>query len=67
MHNKTLAEQSRALAAGDISSEELTRAYLDRIRDLDSTYNSYITVTEELALNQARNADTLRAEGKATR
>ncbi len=66
MHNKTLAEQSRALAAGDISSEELTRAYLDRIRDLDSTYNSYITVTEELALNQARNADTLRAEGKAT-
>ncbi len=66
MHNKTLAEQSRALAAGDISSEELTRAYLDRIRDLDSTYNSYITVTEELAMNQARHADTLRAEGKAT-
>ena len=66
MHNKTLAEQSRALAAGDISSEELTRAYLDRIRDLDSTYNSYITVTEDLAMNQARNADTLRAEGKAT-
>ncbi|OQX38354.1 MAG: aspartyl/glutamyl-tRNA amidotransferase subunit A [Oceanospirillales bacterium LUC14_002_19_P2] len=66
MHNKTLAKQSRALAAGDISSEELTRAYLDRIRDLDTTYNSYITVTEELALNQARNADKLRAEGKAT-
>ncbi|WP_211826025.1 Asp-tRNA(Asn)/Glu-tRNA(Gln) amidotransferase subunit GatA [Kistimonas asteriae] len=66
MHNKTLAEQSRALAAGDITSEELTRAYLDRIRDLDATYNSYITVTEELAMNQARNADTLRAEGKAT-
>ncbi|GAA4647790.1 Asp-tRNA(Asn)/Glu-tRNA(Gln) amidotransferase subunit GatA [Kistimonas scapharcae] len=66
MHNKTLAEQSRALAAGDISSEELTRAYLDRIRDLDSTYNSYITVTEDLAMNQARNADMLRAEGKAT-
>ena len=66
MHNKTLAEQSRALATGSISSEELTRTYLDRIRDLDSIYNSYITVTEELAMNQARNADRLRADGLAT-
>lgn len=66
MHNKTLAEQSRALDAGEISSEELTRTYLDRIRDLDSTYSSFITVTEALAMNQARHADKRRADGKAT-
>lgn len=66
MHNKTLAEQSRALTIGDISSEELTRIYLDRIRDQDSTYNSFITITKELAMNQARHADLRRADGTAT-
>ena len=34
MHNKSIAELSQALANGDFSSEELTRAYLDRIEAL---------------------------------
>ena len=71
MYEKTLcelslSEQSHALAAGDISSVELTQAYLKRIRQLDSDYNSYITVTEELALAQAKKADERRAAGDAT-
>nr|VFJ53183.1 MAG: aspartyl-tRNA(Asn)/glutamyl-tRNA(Gln) amidotransferase subunit A [Candidatus Kentron sp. FM]VFJ72780.1 MAG: aspartyl-tRNA(Asn)/glutamyl-tRNA(Gln) amidotransferase subunit A [Candidatus Kentron sp. FM]VFK09047.1 MAG: aspartyl-tRNA(Asn)/glutamyl-tRNA(Gln) amidotransferase subunit A [Candidatus Kentron sp. FM] len=57
MHNKSLPELSAALKNREISSEELTRSFLDRIRRLDTTLNSFITVTEELALAQARAAD----------
>ena len=65
MYDKTIAEQSRALAAGDISSAELTQSYLERIKQFDGKLNSYITVTEELALEQAKAADHRRAEGNA--
>ncbi|HFD11551.1 MAG TPA: Asp-tRNA(Asn)/Glu-tRNA(Gln) amidotransferase subunit GatA [Crenotrichaceae bacterium] len=57
MDNKTIAELSAGLQAGDFSSVELTRYYLDRIKQVDSDINSYITVTEEQALQQANNAD----------
>ncbi|WOG29405.1 Asp-tRNA(Asn)/Glu-tRNA(Gln) amidotransferase subunit GatA [Endozoicomonas sp. 8E] len=66
MYDKSLSEQSRALADGELSSVELTRLYLERIKQLDGNYNSYITVTEELALEQARAADERRATGNAS-
>jgi aspartyl-tRNA(Asn)/glutamyl-tRNA(Gln) amidotransferase subunit A len=66
MHNKTLAELSAGLKAGEFSSVELTLAYLDRIQGLDGQLNSYITVTPELALEQARAADARIAAGEAT-
>ncbi|WP_263078225.1 Asp-tRNA(Asn)/Glu-tRNA(Gln) amidotransferase subunit GatA [Endozoicomonas sp. Mp262] len=66
MYDKTLAEQSRALADGKISSVELTQSYLERIRQLDTRYNSYITVTEERALEQAAAADKQRGNGDAS-
>ncbi|MDD7805063.1 MAG: Asp-tRNA(Asn)/Glu-tRNA(Gln) amidotransferase subunit GatA [Endozoicomonas sp. (ex Botrylloides leachii)] len=65
MYDKTLAEQSRALTEGTISSVELTQSYLDRIKKLDTHLNSYITVTEELALTQAADADRQRAMGNS--
>ena len=40
-----------------ITSTELTRFYLDRIRRFDDTLLSVITITEELALEQAKRAD----------
>jgi len=66
MHSKTLAELSQGLAAGDFSSTELTQHYLDRINRLDSNYNSYITVTTEQALDQAKTADQQRAAGNGS-
>ncbi|WP_461538093.1 Asp-tRNA(Asn)/Glu-tRNA(Gln) amidotransferase subunit GatA [Spongorhabdus nitratireducens] len=63
MHEKTLAEQSKALAAGEISSVELTQHYLGRIETLDPQFNSYITVTGDQALEAARQADARRAAG----
>ncbi|WP_372956005.1 Asp-tRNA(Asn)/Glu-tRNA(Gln) amidotransferase subunit GatA [Marinobacter sp.] len=66
MHNKSVAELSRALEQGTVSSVELTRQFLDRIRNEDGKYNSFITVTEDQALADARAADEQRASGKAT-
>ena len=66
MHNKTIAELSQGLANGEFSSVEITQAFLDRIKRLDSNYNSFITVTEESALAQAKQADEQRANGNAS-
>jgi aspartyl-tRNA(Asn)/glutamyl-tRNA(Gln) amidotransferase subunit A len=65
MHNKTLAQISQDLQAGEYSSVEVTQHFLDRIKDLDGQYNSFITVTDEKALIQAKAADELRAAGNA--
>ncbi|MEH6473111.1 MAG: Asp-tRNA(Asn)/Glu-tRNA(Gln) amidotransferase subunit GatA [Halopseudomonas sp.] len=65
MFDKTLAELAKGLDAGDYSSVELTEAYLGRINAEDSRYNSFISVTEEQALAQAKAADAQRAAGNA--
>ena len=65
MFDKTLAELAQGLENGDFSSVELTQAYLDRINAEDGKYNSYITVTGEQALEQAKAADEARAAGNA--
>lgn len=65
MFDKTLAELAQGLENGDFSSVELTQAYLDRINAEDGKYNSYITVTGEQALEQAKAADETRAAGNA--
>ena len=57
----TLAEAAAALQRRTISSEELTRHCLARIRKLDPRLNSFITVTEDTALAQARACDEQRA------
>ena len=64
MHQLTLAEIARALAAKQFSAEELSCDLLARIRQLDPQLNSFITLTEDLALEQARAADARRAAGE---
>ncbi len=65
MHNKTLAELRNGLANKAFSSVELTQHFLDRISQLDKQYNSFITITAEQALAQAKAADEKRANGEA--
>ncbi|WP_288434472.1 amidase family protein, partial [uncultured Pseudomonas sp.] len=64
MHQLTLTEIAAALAAKDFSAEELTRGLLQRIEQLDPQLNSFITVTADAALAQARAADARRAAGE---
>ena len=66
MIEKTAAELATALASGDISSVELTQAYLDRISGLNEKLNAFITVCDESALAQARMADEKRAAGDSS-
>jgi aspartyl-tRNA(Asn)/glutamyl-tRNA(Gln) amidotransferase subunit A len=56
-HNKSLAELSAMLQAGDVSSIELTENYLARIKQYDATLNTFITVVEDQAMQQASEAD----------
>ena len=63
MHANTIAQIARDLRNKEYSSEELTQHYLDRIQRLDPNYNSFISVTAEQALEQARAADKQLSEG----
>jgi len=65
MHDKTIAELSRGLRNSEYSSVELTQAFLARIRQHDPVLNSFVTVTEDIALAQARSADERIARGEA--
>jgi len=65
MYQLTIAEQAQGLKAGQFSSVELTKMYLDRIKRMDGGLNSYITVVEEAALAQAQAADQRLARGEA--
>lgn len=51
------------LREGKVSSVELTRMYLDRLERHGDELNCVVTLTEELALEQARRADRELAEG----
>jgi aspartyl-tRNA(Asn)/glutamyl-tRNA(Gln) amidotransferase subunit A len=53
----TLSEVISQYRRGVLSPVELTRAYLERIHELDPRINAFITVTDELALQQARQAE----------
>jgi len=50
----SILEAGKRIAARQLSPVELTRAYLARIEKIDRRVNSYITVTAERALEQAR-------------
>lgn len=60
----TLCEAQRLLAAGDLTSVQLTESVLSRIDAVEGRVKSFITLDREGALGQAELADSLRREGK---
>ena len=65
LHELTLKQQLDGLRESSFSSVELTQEYLKRIKSNDPSINSFITVTDELALKQANEADDRYSKGKA--
>ncbi len=65
MHKQSIASLAQGLRQGDFSSEELTRHFLDRIHRYNGALNCFITVTEEVALADAREADRRLRAGEA--
>jgi Asp-tRNA(Asn)/Glu-tRNA(Gln) amidotransferase A subunit family amidase len=59
-----VAVLARWIEAGKLSSERLTRIYIERIRRLDPKLRAVITLADEHALAQARQADREIAAGK---
>src|SRR5215472_11860284 len=53
----SITEAASGLRRKEFSPSELTRACLERIESIDHKLHSFITVTADLALEQARKAD----------
>lgn len=60
----TIHELQSLLKKGEVTSVEVTESFLNRIKTVDEKINSYISVTGELALKQADEADKRFKNGK---
>ncbi|NLD69633.1 MAG: amidase [Limnobacter sp.] len=60
----TMSELAEAYRSKELSPVEVTKAMLERIEKLDSKLHSYVTVTPEIALEQAKQAEADLAAGK---
>jgi aspartyl-tRNA(Asn)/glutamyl-tRNA(Gln) amidotransferase subunit A len=61
-HQLTLKELQKGLNNKEFSSVELTSHFIKRVQN--SELNAFITITDELALVQAKKADSIIASGK---
>ena len=62
---RSVTEIRQGLAAGEFSSVEITQDYLARIAQHNPALNCFISVTDDIALAQAREADAALARGEA--
>ncbi|MDD5098293.1 MAG: Asp-tRNA(Asn)/Glu-tRNA(Gln) amidotransferase subunit GatA [Candidatus Pacebacteria bacterium] len=60
----TIGEVSEGLRNKEFTSLELTKAFLERIKEKDKEIKAYINVTEDLALEQAKIADEMIKKGE---
>lgn len=65
MHNLSLTQLAAGLRSKQFSSQELTQSFLNRINTYQQL-NAYVTVSSDLALQQAEAADRQLASGDAT-
>ncbi len=59
-----VTDLARLIKSRKVSSSDLTKMYLGRLKRHDSTLRCVVTLTEELAFEQARKADELIAAGE---
>ncbi len=64
LHNLTLRELHELLITKQISSVELTQATLQRAHEVDQKIQSYVTIADDVALEQAKQADDRIAKGE---
>lgn len=64
LNELTIKEASEKLAKGEITSVELTKACLARIKEIDNKIKACLTVCEKEALIEARKADERRGKGE---
>ena len=59
----TVEQLSQLIRNGDLTSLELTKIYIDRLKKYGDSLYCVVTITENLALEQAKQADREIAEG----
>lgn len=64
LYTHSATELARLLASKEASSEEVTRAHLDRIAELDGRIHAFTTVLRHEAMAAARRADEERRRGE---
>jgi len=64
IHLRTAAELAGGIRAGEFSSEEVTRHFMERIARGNDRLNAFITVTTDRAIADARRADARIARGE---
>jgi aspartyl-tRNA(Asn)/glutamyl-tRNA(Gln) amidotransferase subunit A len=60
----TIKELSEALEKGELTSVQVTKAYLEQIKKADGKVHAFLTVTEKEALEKARESDARIKVGK---
>ncbi len=64
LYELTAHELMDKLAKAEVTSEEITKSYFDRIREKDGEVKAYVSIMEEEALSKARSVDEARKAGK---
>src|SRR4051794_23924022 len=64
LHKHSATELSSLLSKGSVSSEELTRAHLERIASIDGKVRAFTEVFRDGALVSARRSDEERRRGE---
>ena len=64
LYDLTLKEVSEKLSKKEITSVELTNEILNRVNEVEPKVDSFLTITSELALKQAKDIDEKRAKGE---
>ncbi len=62
----SISEAVRKIHDGEITSEQLVQAYLDRIKEVDGDINAWAHLNPENALKQAKVCDIMHSQGLAT-
>lgn len=64
LHTLSVHQLSELMEKKEVSSEELTKAHLERISQVEDEIRAFVTVTKEDALAQAKEVDEKRARGE---
>jgi aspartyl-tRNA(Asn)/glutamyl-tRNA(Gln) amidotransferase subunit A len=66
IHALTIRQAARSLRKKEFSAVELTNEYLKRIKEIEPKIHSFVSVTEERALKDAKKADHALSKGDAS-
>ncbi|MCK5514654.1 MAG: Asp-tRNA(Asn)/Glu-tRNA(Gln) amidotransferase subunit GatA, partial [Deltaproteobacteria bacterium] len=66
LYSLTIHELHELIRKREVTSQEATESVLKRMESVEEKVNSYITVTKELAMKQAKQADEKVKQGKGS-